>query len=79
MKIYIAFGEQICQYIDEQDWEAVKYLYDKGTIVCKEFNTTEEAEAYMEGVSDCLGWGDYYFINNDILKKLSKYINLQTL
>lgn len=58
-KLYIAFGREATDYVDDHGWKkGLKSRKDEvqGNVHLKSFNTHEERAAYIQGVEDANGW-----------------------
>lgn len=75
-KLNILFGEDAVKALGYDGIDGVIKAYNEDNItwglVSKEFKTRDEMNAYIDGLNDCLGWGDYGCIDDAEVKLLKE-------
>ena len=75
-KLNILFGEDAVKALEYDGIDGVIKAYNEDNItwelVSKEFKTRDEMNAYISGLNDCLGWGDFGCINDIEVERLKE-------
>ena len=72
---YVVFGECAAEKAADWEWKELKKVLERetGCIGKREFKTEEERQAYLCGISDMMGWMDYYPLDKDEVKKMLRH------
>lgn len=67
-KVKVLFGEDAVRIYEEEGMaalrKAIEEEYLSYNLIVREFKFKEAAKAYIQGMYDMLGWGEYIILDN---------------
>lgn len=69
-KVFMLFGEEAAGRYEQGEFDelAEVLMYHAGDLVCREFETEAEKNAYLQGIEDCDGWMSWAVMSEEDVK-----------